>query len=162
MNQEQSAAVAIRKFLIVIKGLAELEPALTELGSIKQAADETSSRVTKLLAEEAQQKVALATAKGEVNLAKVKAKEIIDNANTEASQIIGEATGRAAEVQAEAKRQVKSSETQSQEILLTLRRDIKTAEDKLKLLVAEATEAERRYSAAQQKLNEVIKLARAG
>lgn len=51
MNDEQSAAQAIKRFLQTVKGLADLAPGLESLGSVRQAEDEAKARLAAANAE---------------------------------------------------------------------------------------------------------------
>lgn len=51
MNTEQKAASDIRRFLNGFKGLLELAPELDNLGSVRQAEQETLARLEKIKAE---------------------------------------------------------------------------------------------------------------
>ena len=53
MNEEQQAAQSIGKFLQLVKGLGELKPGLESLGSVRQAEQETKSRLSALKIDEA-------------------------------------------------------------------------------------------------------------
>ena len=123
MNDEQQAAQSIGKFLQLIKGLGELKPGLESLGSVKQAEQETKSRLSALKIDEAalvnktqqlraevgelEKKANNVKAQGkadgeaELKRAKAEGEKLLEKAKTEAGSVMHKAQQKLVSIQEE-------------------------------------------------------------
>ncbi len=115
-NPELEAAAAIKRLLVAFKGLAELEPALTSLGSVKQA--ETEARA--LLAKVQEQAESI---KAEIASATAACDQGVADAQRKAESIIADARQKAADIEA--------STVTGRGVLQKLQADIEAAEGRL-------------------------------
>ena len=159
MNPEQQAAASIKKFLQAFKGLAELEPALTELGSIKQAENEIQSRIVLAQTNEAKAMSVLAELEAKIVEAKAKALSVEAEARTAAESIVAEAKASAKAAIDKAEARIKQADLASNSALTKLRNEIQSAEDRLDTLQIEIASATGSYKEIQSQLDTIVQRA---
>lgn len=154
---EEDAAHSIRRFMIMMKGLAELAPELTTLASVKQARSEVEAANGRLRAEGEALKAkvedlrlasAKLTADGEATKARIQTEleAEIDRNKIEANRIILDAQAKADRIRAVAKAEHEK-----------LQAKIVEKQKTLELIQAEAVEAEGRYEAIKKDVIEMLK-----
>lgn len=153
---EADAAASIRRFLNLLKGLAELEPELASIASIKQAAQEAVNRTALARVEEDKAKAALGAALDQVSDAKREAKELTEGAKAnhdkavihageEASQLIAAAKAAVAQIKQDALGELKSLEAK----IAAAKASLKGLEDKIEA-------GQLKYEETQEKLDKLV------
>jgi predicted nucleic acid-binding Zn-ribbon protein len=153
---EDTAAVSIRRFVNLLKGLAELEPELTSLASIKQAAGEAVNRTALARAQEGEANKALATALEQVDDAKHTAQELAAEATYNYDNEIARAKAEARKILDKAKADADGAHYKAQQKIIALQKETEQAETILKALNVEVEAAQRNYKETQEKLDALV------
>lgn len=154
---EELAAVSIRKFVKMFQGLSELDPALTDLASVKQAKLEAESRLNQVLATEAKAVDELKQRREEIAQAKAEAAALKEQAQAEYNAKVREAVAEGIERIAEAKREIEQIRSSSSEELKSINTEAADASANLAMIRSELDDAKRRYVETQEKIDTLVK-----
>ena len=147
MNEEQQAAQSIGKFLQLIKGLGELKPGLENLGSVKQAEQETKSRLSALKIDEAALISKTQSLRMEVTGLEKKAELTKDGAKAD-----GEAELKRCKVEGE--KLLEKARTEAGSVMHTAQQKLANLSDQTEAAQAGLNEVNAEYKKAKQRLDQ--------